>query len=195
MRFRTVSIPAATALAVTLGLSGGASAATLYTTGAHTTQVAVGATAGATNTTPLVFTSATSPLNTCSNSTWGLRVDQNSVGTVIATVTSGTFTNCSPLPFSATFATPWKLTVSGSPTTAGGVTSWAASLANVAYDQGGGLYHGSLTTGVTARQTGAGGATCLAFNDAGTLTGPLSSNLRWDVTYCFEGVASTWSLT
>lgn len=48
---------------------GGASAATLFTTDANTTDAAVGSTASATLSSPLIFAAATSQVNLCNTST------------------------------------------------------------------------------------------------------------------------------
>jgi hypothetical protein len=199
MRIRAILISSAAAVTAAMGMTSGASAATLYTDGTHGTAVTVGTTASATNTTAVVFTSATSVLNSCTTSTLNLVATANSGGTVSGTITSGTFQNhgagCSPLAASGIFSTPWTLTVTGSATTSGGVTSWAATVNNVAFTlTGAGNYVGNLTTGVTAQQTGSSGAVCLVFNDAGTVSGPLTSNGRIDTKYCFEGGASSYSL-
>lgn len=196
MRIRALLVMPVLVATAALGFGvSGASAATLFTTGAHTTEVAVGATSSATNTSPVVLTSATSQINTCHTSTLNTQVEQNSGGRVVLGITSGTFAGCAPLAATGVFSTPWKLTVTGSPTTSGGVTSWAAAVHSVGFVLGGGNYSGNLTTGVTARQTGAGGAVCLNLADAGQLSGPLTSNGRIDTNYCFEGSASTYSLT
>jgi hypothetical protein len=178
-----------------LGLASGASGVSLFTNGTHTTPVAVGSPGTMTATVPFTYTSATSVLNNCSNSSLSLVLTTNFGGTVAGNFTSGTFTGCAPLPWSGVFSTPWTLTVSGAPTTSGGVTAWAAQITNVRLMAGGGTYSGNLTTGVTAQQTGAGGHMCLNLADAGQLAGPLSSNFRIDTNYCFDGSASTWSLT
>jgi hypothetical protein len=196
MRLRATLIASVAVLAATFGSAAGASAATLYTNGAHTTPVAVGAAAGLTTTASTWYlTSATSVIDTCANSSLGLVVSQNSGGSVTATVTGGSFTGCTPLPWTGLYSPPWILTISGSPTTSGSVTSWNARLDNVRLLLGGGSASGSFTTGVTARQTGAGGGTCIVFNDAGQISGPLFTNGRWDATYCFEGAAASQSLT
>jgi hypothetical protein len=97
----------ATLCAIGLGTAAqSATAATLYTTGAHTTFAAVGSTAGATLSSPLVFTSATSAINICSGSTLTTAVSDNLGGNVELTVTAGTFTSCSPLPLTGLYATP-----------------------------------------------------------------------------------------
>jgi hypothetical protein len=194
MRIRAILISSAVATTAALGMAGGASAATLFTTSAHTTAVATGTTAGATNTTPVVLTSATSTLNTCNTSTLSLILDTNSGGTVTGRITSGSFTGCAPLPATGLFSTPWQLHVSGSATVSGGITTWSnASVTNVGFSLGGGSYSGSLTTGVSAQQTHTGGV-CLVFNDAGQLSGPLTTNGRIDTRYCFEGTAASYSL-
>jgi hypothetical protein len=194
MHLRPIIISAATIASAGLSMASAAPAATLFTNTAHTTPVAVGTTASATNATPIVFTSATSALFSCTASTLSLTLDQNTGGTVIGTFTSGTVTGCSPLPLTPLFTQAWKLTISGAPTTIADVTRWPASITGVHFLLGGGTYHGNLETGVTARQTGAGGHTCLDLNDAGQLAGPLSTNMRLDTSYCFEGTASAYSL-
>jgi hypothetical protein len=186
------------ALTTTVGLGAAAesaTAATLYTTAAHTTEVAVGTTAGMTNTTPVVLMSATSPLNTCNSSTLSMTVGHNSGGTVTATISSGSFSACAPLALIGTFGTPWRLTISGLPTTSGSTTTWAATVTGVSVLLGGGTYAGNLNSvGVSAHQTGFSGAVCLNFSDAGTLVGPLTTNMRVSINYCFEGSAATYSL-
>jgi hypothetical protein len=194
MRLRYTTISTAAIASIALSMASAAPAATLFTTTAHTTPVAVGTTASATNTTPVVLISAGSPVLTCNTSTLGMVLDRNSAGTVVATVTSGTLTACSPLPATLLFTTAWQLEISGSPTTVGDVTSWPASLTGVHFLLGA-TYHGSFTTGVTAQQTGAGGHMCVNFNNAGQITGPLTANGRWDTRFCFEGTASAYSLT
>jgi hypothetical protein len=200
MRIRAILASSAVVMATTIALglaTTTASAATLYTDGGHATQVAVGGTFGATATSPFVMTSATSTLFSCNGgSTQSLRLNQNSGGTVIATFTAGTVAGCSPLGWTGLYATPWTLTITGSPTIVGDTRFWSSAITNLAFSlAGAGNYSGNLTTGVTARQTGLGGGVCLIFNDAGTFSGSLTSNGRLDTSYCFEGAASMYSLT
>jgi hypothetical protein len=193
MRIRAILISSALVVTAAVGTASSASGATLFTDTSRTTPVAVGTTANATNRVPVVLTSATSVINTCNNSTLNLTLDQNSGGTVVGTVTAGSFTNCHPLPATGIYTAPWKLSIHGAATATGDVTRWNAQVTGVGFLLGGGTYHGNLTTGVTAEQT-EGGMACLDFNDAGQLTGPLTANGRIDTTYCFEGAAAAYSL-
>jgi hypothetical protein len=198
MRIRALLFMSTLAVTAMLGVGvGGASAATLFTSGAHTTRVTVGATADAVATQPIVLTSGTTPINVCNNGTLHLVLDQNNdVNGVVATVTAGSVTNCSPAPATVTFATAWRLSIPGASTTVAPNLRWAATVANVAFDLAGGLYTGTLTTGVTAVQPEATNVPlCLEVADAGELAGPLTSNGRIDTKFCFEGAATNWSLT
>jgi len=188
----TATVTAALAFGAT-----GASAATLFTSTAHTARVAVGAVASASASTPIILTSSTSAINSCSGSTLNLQVTQNTdAGGVAATVTGGAFSGCSPFSPGLTFTPPWRLTVTGNGTVVGANTQWNASFDNVRFDLNGGLYTGNLTTGVVAFQPTAGTSPlCIRFSDAGTLSGPLTGNGRIDGNFCFEGAAAGWSLT
>src|ERR1700759_1123505 len=132
--------------AVMAGATGAidASAGTLYTTSAHTTTVAVGATLSATVTAPgRWLTSGTAAINVCTTVSLHLSVVQNSTGTVQASATSGAFNTCA---LSTTFTGPWTFGVSGFGTSAGAATQWNASLADVVFDIFGGRYTaGSLS--------------------------------------------------
>lgn len=195
MRIRTrllVSILTATAMA---GIAaGGASGATLFTSAAHTTRVAVGATATATSTAPgWRFTSGTATTNSCTGSALHFDVTQNTDVAVKLTTTGATFTGCA-LPLTATGS--WTFTVSGTSTVSGTRTQWAAGIDGFAYDFAGGLYSAATLSPVTAWQpTTAAVPVCFELNAAGIVTGPLTSNGRIDTTYCLSGTSALWSLT
>jgi hypothetical protein len=73
---------------------------------------------------------------------------------------------------------------------------WPASLANMRFDLVGTPFHGDFDQGVIAyEREPANSPVCLDFTDAGTFTGPLTSNGRLDTTYCLDGVAAGFSLT
>jgi len=170
-----------------------ASAATLFTTSAHTTTVSVGAAASATATSPLVLTSATSVLNTCTSSTLNMTVDQNSGGTVSALITSGSYAVCAP--FSMSFTGTSKKIITGSPITVAGMTFWTqVTVKHWALDLFNQNYTGDIVSGVTVSQPHASGPMCIRFSDAGTVSGPLTGNGRLDGNYCFTGASSGWSL-
>jgi len=196
VRFRTILSASALAVAGLLNIGlGEASAATLFTTTAHTTTVTSGAPVSATAVTPMTFASATSVLDICFSSALRGTVEQNSGGTVTSTLTSGSISSCAPFTQSITFPAAWRLTVSGGSTTAGGTTSWNASLTNFRLDLNNGPYSGNFTSGgVTAIQHHTSGPICIRFADAGTYTGPLTGNGRITTTYCFEGAGAAWSL-
>jgi hypothetical protein len=182
--------------AMSLGGVGGASAATLFTSTTHTTRVTAGATADLVAISPIVFTSATTVINSCNNGTLHVVIDQNTDAAVIATVTAGTLTNCSPAPYTPTFGTPWRLSITGSGTTVAPNVQWPATLSNFAFDVLNGVYTGNLTTGVTAFQSEPRTSpVCLRLADSGEFSGPLTGNGRIDATFCFEGAAGSWSLT
>jgi hypothetical protein len=177
---------------------GGASAATLFTSAAHTTRVTVGASGTATSGT-LALTSGSSVIGLCNDASMGFTIAQNSdAGGVIGTVTSASLGACAGgfLSGTPTLTVPWRITVTGTGTTSGGNVSWPAALHNFRYDMLGGTYTGNLTTGVTAVQPVAGAApVCLTFTNAGTLAGPLYGAGRLDGQYCFTGTSASWSLT
>jgi hypothetical protein len=195
MRIRTrllVSILTATAMA---GIAaGGASGATLFTSSAHVTRVAVGAAASATAVAPgWRLTSGTATVNTCTGSALSFDVTQNTDVGVKLTTTGGTFSGCI-LPLTVTGS--WTFTVSGTSAVSGTRTQWAAGIDNLAYDFGNGLYSATSLSPVIAWQpTAAAAPVCFELNAAGVVTGPLTSAGRIDTTYCLTGTSALWSLT
>jgi len=201
MRIRAMMFALFTAAVIGVGASS-ASAATLFTNGMFTTLVAPGTAVSATATSPVVLTSATSALMSCSSSALNGTISDNgsSTGRVVGMITSGSVAGCTPFAWQVTFPSAWTLTVLGSGVTAGGFTTYPAQIHNFRFDLNNGPYSGTID-GITLRQghdTGAGpgpsGASCLQFADAGTITGPLTGNGRFDTNYCFTGVAAAWRL-
>jgi hypothetical protein len=193
MRIRALLFtPVLAAAALGIG-AGGASAATLFTTTAHSARVTVGATATATSTTPIPLTSGATRINTCTHSQLNLTLTANNdTAGVQANVTGGSFSPCNS-PVTGNFATPWKLTISGTATISGGFSRYAAAVDNVSFNLLGGVYAGNLTTGITATQpTAAAAPLCLHMNAAGSVSGPLTGDGRIDGTYC---LTNTFSLT
>jgi hypothetical protein len=201
MRIRALLfIPALAAAALAIGVSN-ASAATLFTTTAHSTRVTVGATADATSQGPIILTSGGSEVNRCTHSSLGLRLDENSHARVSITVTSSTFTNCSGLGGQATgtHTVPWQLTITGNGAPSGSQTRWAATVHRVAFDFAliaSGVFTGNLETGVTATQPTVGTSPiCVDLNAAGTVAGPGIANGSIDGRYCLTGAGAAFSLT
>ena len=194
MRIRAILLaPALAAMLLAVGASG-ASAATLFTSAAHTTRVAVGATASATLTAPLVWTSGATAINRCTHSTLHLTVAQNNDTAVVGNIVAGSFSPCNS-PLTGNFATPWKLTITGTSTMVGAFTRWNAAIDNISYNQLGGTYSGNLTTGVTATQpTTAAAPICIHLATAGSVSGPLGS-FNLDGSYCLSGTSTAFSLT
>jgi len=201
MRIRAMMFALAATAAMGIGASG-ASAATLYTSGTFGTLVSPGTAVSATAVSPVILTSATSALNTCTSSTLSGTVSDNgsASGRVVGNITSGSVSGCSPFSAQVTFPSAWQLTITGTGTTTGGFTVYSAQLHNVRFDLNNGPYSGTLS-GIVVRQghnssagPGPGGASCLQLQDVGTLTGPLTGNGRIDTNYCFAGAAASWRL-
>jgi hypothetical protein len=178
-----------------------AGAATLFTTAAHTGHVPTGTTAGISSST-VRLTSGTSgsTVESCADSTLNLTIVQNSGAKVVASVSGGNFTTCAQFPtVTPTFggtSTLWTLTISGAGTVSGTRTRWTAGVDSVSFDFGNGNYRGSFSSRVTAYQpTAVGSPVCVEFASSGSVVGPLTGDGRLDATYCFEALASAFSLT
>jgi hypothetical protein len=201
MRRRALLLAPALIAAMVVGVAGSsASAATLFTSSAHTTRVTVGATAGLTTTAGYFLTYGTSTIYSCASATLNIAITQNSDAGVAATATGGTWSGCS-LSVVRTF--PWTLTVSGTGTVVATEQVWStAAIDNYRSDFLGGFYQGTsvgpvqrLTTGISWQQPiGPTAPLCLVLNGAGTLIGPLINNGSFTGRYCFEGAASAWSM-
>jgi hypothetical protein len=195
MKVKTFAVTVA-ASAAAMGTLGAASsmAATLYTTKAHTTPVAVGTTAtGASGVVSLY--SGSTEVNTCKSSKLKLKVTQNSGGTVAAEITGGSFSSCK---YATTVTgTPWTpgLQVTGSGTVVGTKTEFNASVGGVSVNFFGGTYTGNLTTNIYAAQpTTAGAPLSLVLKKSGTLSGPLTNDGVVTATYKLTGTAAKYSL-
>ena len=193
MHVRTILSAAFFTIMVT---STGASAATLFTTPAHTTRVTVGAVGSATAT-PLALTSGSATIGLCGDARMTFTITQNNDAAVIGNVTNGALSVCSGfLGDTPTFSTPWRLTVTGSAIVSGTRAAWPAALYGFSYDLLGSYSSGSLTKGVTAAQPVAGTAPiCLELVRASFLSGNLYGNGLLDGQYCFIDGAASWSLT
>ena len=196
MRIRALLfIPALAAAALAIGVSS-ASAATLFTSTAHTTRVSVGTTWDATSVGTIDLT--TSPnvkANTCHSVLAGSVTANNMTTGVSLQVTSGTF-NCNNRVVTPT-GFPWTLTISGNGTVIGTNTAYTAALDLVHFDVDTiGTFRGNLTSGITAVQPNSGTSpiTITAATAGGWLAAPIPG-ATIDGSYRFTGAAAGWSLT
>jgi hypothetical protein len=188
-------LPALVSTLMAVGV-GEASAATLFTTAAHTTRVTAGATKTITETgSPFRLTRSGATIDTCTHAQAHTVQNRNDDVLVADTIVAAAFAPCNS-PFTGNFSTPWKITVSGTGTTSGGFTRWNAAIDNVSFNFLGGTYTGNLTTGVTVTQpTATGAPICIHLNAAGSVSGPLTGDLRFHSTLCYSGAAALYSLT
>jgi hypothetical protein len=199
MRLRAPLLLLAFAIVVSgIGVSG-ASAATLWTTPAHTTRVPFGSTAVATSEGGITLTSGGFVVDSCLHSSLAMTLMENDMTGVALTVTTSSFSGCAGElgTITGTHGTAlWRLTVKGSGTVSGTTTVFASQFDNVVFDAGaGGTYSGTLTTGVQASQPTAGGAPiCVTLVNAGP-GGGTGITGTMDGKYCFTGgLGATWSL-
>jgi hypothetical protein len=203
MRIRALLfIPALAAAALAIGVSS-ASAATLFTTTAHSTRVTVGATGVVTSERSIDLTSAASPgtaINSCAHSSLHVLLSENTTARTTFTVDASSFTDCTGMlgPVAGTHGTPWKFTITGEGTMVGAQTSYTAALHNLVFDDGAqATFTGNLTSGVTVTQpTSSAAPICVDLNAAGTVSNPTLGGGLIDGKYCFTpGAAAGWSLT
>jgi hypothetical protein len=184
---RTITLLASTA-ALVAGITGSASAATLYTNAAHTTPVAVGTTLTAAVTPGALFTinNPAGPIDACQpNKT--LQVTQNSGGVFKANNLGGRM-NC----YNAWAETGGVLQVSGSSTTVGSNKSWASTTLTGTLSLGAGSSSENFTTGISARQPIAGGSpVSIVLNNAATIGPGVLTNGTETGTY---NIAGSYSL-
>jgi hypothetical protein len=186
MHSRALSYTSIVAAALLGAGASGASAAHLYTNTAHTTMVAVGATASATATEPGIrLTSGSATVNNCTGSTLSLEVNHNTSPNVTLVVTAGSFSNCIQ---PTTFTGEWALHITGS------AFPYSGTVTNVLFDFLNGSYSGNITTGISVSKSGT-GPLCVNLSSAGTVSGPLTSVGKIDGQYCLEGTAAAWDLT
>jgi hypothetical protein len=170
-----------------------ASAATLFTTPAHTTRVTVGSTFSTTET-DLQITSGSTTIETCTHGVLDHTVVQNNHAAVLFAVTGGSASGCTPVVLTMTL--PWTVSVSGTGTVIGTNTCWHGSISAVRFDMFGGLYTGNLTSGVTSCQpTATGSPISLKLDTAGTVTGPLTGAGKLSTFVDFLGAAASYSWT
>ncbi|HEX5922427.1 MAG TPA: hypothetical protein VFY45_01255 [Baekduia sp.] len=183
-------------LAITAALGadvGGAAAATLWTTPAHTTHAtsfSFDATAPLVTVTNGFGTSLTS----CQDSTINFNlIFRNDMTTVATRSSHVTFGSCSPTSLKATFQSRgWTLFFFGTGTASGTTTCWPSTMTLLGLHVGPSSINGNLTTGVTACQpTIAASPVTVRLSRAGTL----SSSVQLDAAYTFTGGAATFSLT
>jgi hypothetical protein len=181
----------------TLAVTVAASAAALGTMGAGSafaaTRYAVGTPAVGTSGVVSLY-SGTQKVNSCKKSSLDLKVTQNSGGTVVASITGGTFTTCS---LATTVNAPWTpgLQITGAGVVKGKATTFSASVGGVSVSFAGGTYTGNLTTNIDAQQpTAKGVPISLVLKKTGTLTGPLTNDGIVTATYKLTGAAAKYSL-
>ena len=197
MRIRALLfVPALAAAALGIGASG-ASAATLFTSTAHSTRVSVGASWDATSVTTIDLTAAVGVLaNSCHSNLSGVVAANNMTTGVALRVTGGSFSPCTNKIVTPT-EFPWTLTITGNGVTIGGNRAYRAAVDNVKFDvQDTGTFRGNLTTGITATQP-VGATSPITINIAGAggwASAPLAGALI-DGSYRFTGTAAGWSLT
>ena len=198
MRIRALLfIPALAAAALATGASS-ASASTLFTSTAHTTRVAVGATGSIASTTTTNLTADPGGLvNQCETLTLNFNVHENTETRTSLTVTSGTIDGCSPNPVTITFLNgPWKATITGTGTVVPPNRAYTTTIDNVQFDVLGQLFSGALATGVTVTQpTVTTSPISLSLAAAGPIIGSGGTAGTIDGNLRMEGTAASWSLT
>ena len=188
-----LAVPSIAAIVLGIGVSG-ASAATLFTTSAHATRVAVGASWDTTGT--VVFTAPPgTPFLRCHAVLRGTVGANNMTTGVALAVTSGTF-GCEERGVAPT-TFPWTVTVLGNGAASGGNLAYKATLDRISFDIDGiGLFAGNLTSGLTALQPTAGTApiSIQIAGAGGWSTAPIPT-MQIDTIFPLTGTAASWSLT
>jgi hypothetical protein len=191
---RTLTV-LATTLVVAAGISSTASAATLYTTAAHTTPAAVGTYLSLANPPGvyyLIYHGAPGAggafFDGCVTNYLALQVTQNSGGVFKANVVERSLNTCSIgwLP-----KTAGMLQISGSSTTVGANKSWAATTLTGSMTYGSTYTESFSGAGVSAQQPTAGGSpVSVVLNHAGTMTSSAGPVYNVSGTYQFSGAYS-----
>jgi hypothetical protein len=201
---RTITLLATTA-ALAAGITGAASAATLYTTSAHTTPVAVGTTFTILSTNYANYAAPYGLIAVCGGSQLFFTVAQNSGGVFKASVTGGALTGCSngwtSVPSGGT------LQISGSAITVGTRKAWLATTLThqQIYSSMGHLstYAANFTSatgnppvnGIWAEQPTTGGAPLsIMLNNAPSLTSPGQLTMNVSASYYAQSSAASYSL-
>jgi hypothetical protein len=188
-----VLIPALVVATLALGAAA-APAATLFTTAAHTTRVAVGMQLTMTTTAPFDLTAPPGTLAArCTDIALQLTVTENNDTRVSFDETGGSLGGCT---VATTLTVPWKFTVSGSGVVVGANTAFRTTVDTMAFDFAGvGSYLGNLTTGVTATQPTTGTAPiCVAFANAGGWSIATTASAVLETRFCMIGTSAALSL-
>jgi hypothetical protein len=191
---RGIALLTATLTVAAFGITGSASAATLYTNAAHTTPVAVGTTLTAATPAGTYYTinySSGGFVDACQSS-YQLQVAQNSGGVFKANVGIRTL-NCLASRFTA-YSNIGSLQVSGSSTTVGSAKVWAATTLTGQLAGGfGSQYPENFSgAGVSAQQPTAGGTpVSIVLNNASSINGPNLAGGKATATF---NVAGSYSL-
>jgi len=183
-----------------------ASAATLYTTSAHTTAVAVGATFTASTPSGAWNYEWTTPglglWERCNNANYTFKVTKNSLGVFKAETTGGAFNTCEFEPLAPN--APATLEITGSSITVGTGKAWLGStLKNVAVKEVllNRVVAGQLTSatgnppanGVSAQQPAAAAPVSVVLSNAGTLESEFGPT-KVTANYTLTGTAASYSL-
>jgi len=208
MRKRITLAATLAVAAIGIGASS-ASAATLYTTSAHTTAVAVGTTFTASTpsgagTWNYEWTSGGIGLwERCNNASYTFKVTKNSLGVFQAQPSNGAWNGCEPwlLTWNGTTST---LEVTGSSITVGTGKAWLGSTFKevaVKVSQPD-VVHGTLTSatgnppvnGVSAQQPAAAAPVSVVLANAGTLESMVFGATKVTAKYTLTGAAASYSL-
>jgi hypothetical protein len=202
---KKVSLIAAAAVAVVAFMGvGSASAATLYTSAAHTVPVPVGTTFTASTPTTTDYSAyqvrqGKAVLEACNNGSFTFKVTQNSLGTFKAAYVNGSLSGCAPFAF--TVVPTGELTVSGSSITVGTNRAWESTVLKSSV-----LANGSTVTSTYGGATGnppaagafirepatTGPAASIVLSEAGTFAGPIFQG-QVTATYSLTGTAAGYS--
>jgi len=204
MRKRITLAATLAVAAIGIGASS-ASAATLYTTSAHTTAVAVGTTFTASTPTTAGYNYTwNSPslglVARCNSAKYTFKVTKNSLGVFKAETTTGSFSSCEPELSGSNFGVILEIT--GSSITVGTGKAWLGStLKEINIFWGGANTFGSLTSatgnppanGVSAQQPAAAVPVSVVLSNAGTLNSPVGPATVTG-SYTLTGTAANYSL-
>ena len=206
MRLRLGLVTAGLVVASVAVGSSAASAATLYTTAAHTSAVPLGTTFTAATATTADYSAyrvltGTNVRAACNSASLTFQVTQNSGGIFKAQVTGGAHTGC--IAAESVVGTPSTLLqVGGSSVVNGTGKAWASTSLTVDVQFLGQFYFGSfsgatgspLAHGVFAQQPTTGTPVSVALNDAGDQAGLSYTAGHVTSTYTFTGAAANYSL-
>jgi hypothetical protein len=170
-----------------------ASAATLFTSAAHTSRVPVGTTFQATSPGVSVTSSPLGLTATCTgDSTLQLAVRENSDTRISLTVTSGTFSGCD----NATTGTfDWTITVVGNGAVSGTNTVYTTTQHNMRFDVAGrGSFTDTAVIGSAHQPTIGTAPICITPPSLFDLLARIPQAF-FDFKYCLTGAAAAWSLT